>query len=67
MNKFMSLVMALVFSVILTMVVGFVISSIKGTPYAFGDAIPFGLIIGIVMFLFALTFKPGEGEGEAHH
>jgi|GEM_PF-3782741 len=52
MNKIMSLVMSLIFAVVLLMAVGFVVASIKGYDYNFGSALPYGLALGVILFLF---------------
>lgn len=52
MNKVMSLVMALIFAVVLAAVVGFVISSINGYTYTFGSSLPYGLAMGLIIYLF---------------
>lgn len=52
MNKIMALVMALIFAVALVAVAGFVISSINGYTYDVMSALPYGLVLGLVIFLF---------------
>lgn len=52
MNQIMSFIMSLVFALLLTMVVGFVVASIKGFTYDFGSAVPYGILIGLIVYLF---------------
>lgn len=61
MNNIMSLIMSLVFAIALTLVVGFVVSSIKGFTYDFGSAVPFGVVIGLVVYLFGMVVT-AEGK-----
>lgn len=61
MNNMMSLIMSLIFGFALTLVVGFVVSSIKGFNYDFGAAIPYGLVIGLIVYIFG-TLITAEGK-----
>ena len=65
MNKVVALIIAVVFSVVLTMVVGFVVASIKGYDFTFGGTVPYGVVLGIIIFLFGLLVT--SGEKQAHH
>lgn len=65
MNKVMAFVMSLVFGVVLTAVVGFVVASIRGYEYDFVASLPFGAIFGLIIFLFALVAAPATKEKNA--
>lgn len=52
MNKIMSLIMALIFAIALAAVAGFVISSINSYEFSFATAVPYGLILGLIIFIF---------------
>jgi hypothetical protein len=60
MNKLMSLVVTLIYATVLTMVVGFVVSSIKGYSYDFASAIPYGIAIGLILYLFSFLIVSEE-------
>ncbi len=53
MNRIIGLIVCLIFAVVLSMVVGFVIASIKGYEFAFTQAVPFGLLLGAIVFVFS--------------
>lgn len=59
-NRIMSLVVTLIYATVLTMVVGFVVSSIKGFDFEFGSAIPYGIAIGLILYLFSFLFTMDE-------
>lgn len=63
MNKVVALIIAVVFSVVLTMVVGFVVASVKGYDFTFGGTVPYGIALGIIIFLFGLMVTSGEKQG----
>lgn len=50
----MSLVVSFIFAVALTLVAGFVISSVNGYSYDFADPTNYiiGLVLGLVIYLF---------------
>ncbi|WP_025026984.1 hypothetical protein [Caldalkalibacillus mannanilyticus] len=52
MNKVMALVMSVIFGVVLSMAVGFVVASIKGFEFTFASAVPYGAALGLILFLF---------------
>lgn len=57
--------MSLIFAVVLTAVVGFVVSSIKGYPYDFLASLPYGVVFGIIIFIFAQVAAPITREDHA--
>ncbi len=66
MNRIFALIISLVFAVVLNLVVGFVVSSVKGYEFSFGNTVPYGIALGIIIFLFGLILTPGETEQNQH-
>jgi hypothetical protein len=66
MNKVTALIMALVFAIVLNLVVGFVVASVKGYEFSFGETVPYGIVLGLIIYLFGLMITSGEQEQNQH-
>ncbi|GAA0370123.1 hypothetical protein [Bacillus horti] len=53
MNKIMGLVMALLFGGVLSLASSFVIASINGYEFNAATSLPYGILLGLIIFLFA--------------
>ncbi|GGK28117.1 hypothetical protein GCM10010965_21210 [Caldalkalibacillus thermarum] len=60
MNKVLAFIVSIIVATALTLVVGFVVASINGYAYNFSDAVPYGIILGLIIYFFGSLITANE-------
>ncbi|MDQ0340038.1 VIT1/CCC1 family predicted Fe2+/Mn2+ transporter [Caldalkalibacillus uzonensis] len=60
MNKLLAFIVSIIIAIALTLVVGFVVASINGYEYNFSDAVPYGVVLGLIIYFFGSVVTASE-------